>query len=386
MELDYFGYAEANIVSILILAILLFNDKLHSTKQEKQLWFNRTVIAHILYFSNDIIWAAVLSGQIRRTTFLVVLCNFLNYVLLSLLSYEWFMYMAASEQMQFRTVRKKRILWLLPMIIFTAVIVISYVAAPSFWVNEEGMLNDLYYPLMVAAPTLYMLSAFVISMVNARKANTRDKKRQYLLIGIYPIAVLISGLIQTFMLNAPLFCFGCALMLVFFYIQNLQALISIDPLTRLNNRRQIDRYIEQVRYKENTAIFAMMIDVDRFKHINDTFGHAEGDRALVLVAEALKKTAGRIKSPVFIGRYGGDEFALFIQRTEERDTPERIAELIWDALHETQAKNALPYELNISIGYDLLNAKDDSLGACLARADQKLYEYKHAGRQASHRG
>ena len=95
MGREYFMfYMEANIVCILILALLLFNDKLHSTRQEKQIWFNRTIVAHILYFISDIGWAAVLSGQLLRTRALVILFNLLNYILLGLIAYEWFIYMA----------------------------------------------------------------------------------------------------------------------------------------------------------------------------------------------------------------------------------------------------------------------------------------------------
>ena len=65
MGLEYFiFYTEANTVSILILSLMLINDRLHSTQQEKQIRFNWTVIAHILYFVSDMGWAAVLSGQL----------------------------------------------------------------------------------------------------------------------------------------------------------------------------------------------------------------------------------------------------------------------------------------------------------------------------------
>jgi len=85
----------------------------------------------------------------------------------------------------------------------------------------------------------------------------------------------------------------------------------------------------QVRFRDNVVISVMMIDVDRFKQINDTFGHAEGDRALMLVSESLKRTCGQIKVPIFIGRYGGDEFTLIIQDPGEDDRfPEQVAEKV----------------------------------------------------------
>ena len=379
MGLEYFFfYMQANIVCIVILAILLINDKLHSAQQEKQIWFNRTIIAHILYFTTDIFWAAVLGGQLPSSRLLVGLFNLLNYILLSLLAYEWFMYMAVAEDMPLRTSRKKRTLWLLPMFISIAVMIIAYIAAPTFWISESGELNDLYYPLMIAAPVIYLLSAFVFSVINSRKTESRDKKRLFLLIGIYPLGVLSFGLIQTFMLDAPLFCFGCTIMITFFYIQSMQALISVDSLTRLNNRGQINRYMDQLRLRENTRLYVMMIDIDRFKEINDTCGHAEGDRALILVAEALRQVCGRVNCPIFLGRYGGDEFTVFIQNPQGDDFPEQVAEIIRGAVAEKQRDNDLLYNLQVSIGYDELRGRDDTVQACLIRADEKLYEVKRS--------
>lgn len=379
MNLDFFTfYAEATVVCVAILCILLINDNIHNTRQEKQIWFNRTVIAHILYFVSDVCWAGILSGNLPNTRFLVVFFNLLNYIILSLMAYEWFMYMAASENMPFRTDPRKRRLLLLPLVLSTLVIIIAYLCNPLFWISESGELNTLYYPLMIAAPTFYLVSAFVISMINAGKSNSKSEKSLYRLIGIYPLTVLLFGLIQTFMLNAPLFCFGCTIMMLFFYIQNIQALISVDSLTRLNNRGQIDRYMEQVRYKEGTKIYVMMIDIDRFKGINDTFGHAEGDRALILVSDTLKQSVGRIKASAFLGRYGGDEFSIFIQSTAEENIPEILISDIRMALLKKQLDNRLPYELKISVGYDFLKSKEDSLEACMIRADEMLYRNKRA--------
>ena len=379
MSLDQFiFYLEGNIAGIVLMGIMLINDRYHSMRQEKQLWFNRTLIAHMLYFANDVGWAAVLSGVLPRTRILMVLFNFLNYVLLSLVAYEWFMYMAASENMDLVRSRRKRILCLTPMILSVTVLIICYISAPLFWIDETGNLNPLYYPMMIAVPILYLLAAFIISMINAGKTESRADKHLYRLIGIYPLSIIGFGVLQLMMLTSPLMCFGCTIMMVFFYIQNMQMLVSVDSLTRLNNRGQIDRYVEQTRYRENERAYAMMMDIDHFKKINDTYGHAEGDRALILLSETLKQTAEQIKTPMFLGRYGGDEFAVFLQTTENDDLPEQVSEMIRTILHEKQQASHLPYDLRVSIGYDVLRDKNDTMAACLARADENLYQNKYA--------
>ena len=377
MQGDYFFfYTEANVVCILILLILLLNDRLHNTRQEKQIRFNWTVVAHIGYFISDICWAAVLSGNLPRTRLLVALFNFTNLVMMHLLAYEWFLYMAASENLDFRKSRRRRIQCRTPMILSVLAMVVAYVIAPEFWISKTGELNSLYYMMLILMPVLYMIAAFVISLRNARKTRSREDKKLYLLIGIYPLAIVVSGLIQTIFLDAPLFCFGCTIMLLFFYIENMQTLVSVDSLTRLNNRGQINRYMDQVVYKDSVRNTAMMIDIDRFKEINDTFGHAEGDRALTLMAQALRQSVTGIDAPVFIGRYGGDEFTVFVQHAEGDGLPEEIISRIRAVLEEKQQQHRLPYDLKISAGYDALQDKNDSMDACVIRADEKLYEDK----------
>ena len=180
-------------------------------------------------------------------------------------------------------------------------------------------------------------------------------------------------MLQVIVLNAPTFCFGCTIMWLWFYIQDMQTLISVDDLTHLNNRGQINRYMEQLHYSEDARIFIMMLDINRFKGINDTYGHAEGDRALVIAAQALRQTCEQIKAPVFLGRYGGDEFTIIIQNPEEGEHPEQVTALIRRILSEKQQENQLPYELAFSVGYDEVRNNKDSVYDCLKRADDKLY-------------
>jgi len=370
----FFFYCMANAFCIVIFVMLLLHDWVYSTRQEKQIWFDRTVISHILYFLSDIGWAAILSGQLPRTRFLVILFNMLNFVFLGMIACGWFMYMAASEKIDLRKRRRGNHLVYLPLFLSFLVMAGIFIIKPSFLVNRNGELNFWYYPLMLAAPLFYILSSSIISIINAKKADNLDDRRLYVLIAIYPISVVVFGLLQLSVLDAPLFCFGCTIMMLFFYIQSLQSLISVDSLTRLNNRGQIDRYIKQVRYRDNPPVWGIMIDVDRFKQINDTYGHAEGDRALVLVSDALRQTADQMKTKEFIGRYGGDEFTIIVQATEE-EVSQMISSLR-EILRSKQQENNLPYELKLSIGCEPMRDANDTMAACLNRADQKLYEFK----------
>ena len=374
MGFDYFVfYTEASVICIMILLMILITDRVYNTKQEKQIWFERAIIAFILYFISDACWAAMLSDQFPSIRFFAVLFNFTNYILLSLMGYGTFMFVAATEKMPFRKNLLKRHLVFLPVVISTIVITIAYVTNPLFWINENNELNDLYYVFQISVPSCFLLAGFFLSLKYAFRSEHKEERRQFLLIGIVPLSVGAFGMLQVVALNAPTFCFGCTLMWLWFYIENMQSLISVDDLTHLNNRGQINRYMDQLHYSEDSSVYILMIDSDRFKGINDTYGHAEGDRALIIVSEALRQTCEQIKSPVFLGRYGGDEFMIIIQPTGEEEYPQKVTEIIRRLLSEKQQENHLPYDLKISLGYDKLRDKNDSVHSCMKRADEKLY-------------
>ena len=374
MGFDYFVfYTEASVICVIILLMILITDRIYNAKQEKQIWFSRAIVAFILYFISDACWAAMLSGQFPSIRIFVVLFNFTNYIFLSLMAYGMFMFIAASEKMPFRKSLLKRHFCFLPIVVSVLFISIAYMANPLFWINENNELNDLYFPLLISVPSCYLLAGFFLSVKYARKSEIKEERKRFLIIGCVPLGVGAFGMIQVFALNAPTFCFGCTIMWLWFYIRNMQTLISVDDLTHLNNRGQINRYMDQIHYSGDSKIFIMMIDINRFKEINDTYGHAEGDRALIIVSEALRQTCDQIKASVFLGRYGGDEFTIILQNPGEDEHPKDVIRMIRNNLLEKQQGNQLAYDLKVSIGFDEMRGNNDTVNDCMKRADKNLY-------------
>ena len=379
MSRDYlFFYSEATVVCILFFVIMLVNDHRNGNRQEKQILLDRVMVAHIIYFANDWVWAALLSGLIPRTRLLVTLVNFINAFFLARITYNWFLYAAAAEQLPFRRNKHFYTIVGLPYYLVTCVAVVWYLIAPTFWVSENAELNPLYYPLiLLPAPMTYLLVTFVISMVQARKARLYAERRLCLQIGIFPLVIAFFGVLQLTMLNAPLFCFGCTINMLLFYLNNTADQISVDPLTRLNNRNQLHHYLSQdaAHRPKGLREFVVMVDANDFKQINDTYGHAEGDRALILIADALKAAIRILKEAPFLARYGGDEFILIVRTADESELPALRRE-IRRRLREACEKASTPYMLSVAVGFDELGA-DEPFTACQQRADRKLYADKN---------
>lgn len=121
-------------------------------------------------------------------------------------------------------------------------------------------------------------------------------------------------------------------------------------------------------------VTVFMIDVDKFKLINDTYGHMEGDFALKIVAESLKKTAAQLNG--FAARYGGDEFCLIIYENET-DSESVIAKLRKN-LEQTQIEMAPDneYTVSVSIGSYIFTGSDTDIKYGFEKADEMLYEDK----------
>jgi len=154
-----------------------------------------------------------------------------------------------------------------------------------------------------------------------------------------------------------------------------------DPLTNVYNRRYFNQVIEQEigrskRYDH--PIGFLMIDVDRFKHINDTYGHQTGDRVLQAVAELLVE---QVRDTDLVVRYGGDEFLVVL--IETNGETQKIMERIQAAVAQRNQTNELvPFPVTLSIGSAHWSPElNQTAEQILAEADKRMYEEKRRHNQ-----
>jgi eukaryotic-like serine/threonine-protein kinase len=158
-----------------------------------------------------------------------------------------------------------------------------------------------------------------------------------------------------------------------------QQLATTDGLTGIANRRHFWELAEHqvaVARRHNRPLAAVMLDIDHFKQVNDTYGHAAGDEVLQQVTTRL--LAG-VRASDLLGRYGGEEFALILPEIEHdaHELADRLRAAVAGAPLDTVAG---PVAVTLSAGVTYLEPADADVDALLARADYALYQAKQAGR------
>ena len=167
-------------------------------------------------------------------------------------------------------------------------------------------------------------------------------------------------------------------------IATLQHECNTDSLMQINNRRYFDKKIEDevnISSRYSLPLSLLMLDIDFFKNINDTYGHVVGDSVLREIAEIIKCVA---RDSDIIARYGGEEIAIIATNTNYENATvlaERLRKIIEQSTFKQCCANEEDFRISISIGISYLHPqKNTSSKELVVEADKALYKAKDSGR------
>jgi len=226
-----------------------------------------------------------------------------------------------------------------------------------------------FFFVMVAMGFLILAHTVAYTIKNRKKLSGRE----YATLLLFPIPPTVGAAAQTLDYGISLLwpCTTISLLMLFIYIQNAQ--LNTDYLTDLYNRRQLDDYLHsKVQNSGSREIAGIMIDVDDFKAINDTYGHDCGDQALKDVAGILKETFRRGD---FVARYGGDEFVVVVA-LENRSDLQKAVNRLKENVERFNAWKTAPYAISLSVGFDYFSSNNEDAADFLRHIDSLMYRDK----------
>jgi len=199
----------------------------------------------------------------------------------------------------------------------------------------------------------------------------RDLKKNSYIIIFFGLILALMMVAATYMLYSRL------LVKLSESRKKIEEIAITDELTSLYNRRHLlSRFDEEFTKASrlNSPLGCIMIDIDNFKYINDTFGHLTGDKILKGVSLIIRSS---IRAYDIAGRFGGEEFLIILPETKS-DGTKTVAEKILKTIKEATFLNDL--RITISAGIANLTKDDDSLDSLIKRADDAMYKAKNTGK------
>ncbi len=371
-------YFEINLISFVLIALVHYKTA-GISKMVAQRNFSMAVGAEMVFIFADAVCVSMEHGMLPHGVTALFIWKSVYFFSSVLMCFFWFLYF---EQVQGSPLVKNRmrvfastvLIWL-----SAAVLLANASTGILFYVDAKGAYHRGSLFLLQ-----YLLSYFYVffscgrALLGVFRKKNSALRNKLIALALLPVLPAIAGVMQFHYPELPLAGAVLALETMALYIGWTDEMISLDPLTHLNNRKQLSYSFEQWRRSTEgeLPLYLMIIDADHFKAINDTYGHNEGDAALMRIAEVLRAVCREYPRRVNIARYGGDEFVLLVW-AENMDKIEALRRRIGEALEEANRKAAAPYELRVSIGATRADG-GKTLRDLIEEADRRLYEAKSA--------
>ena len=374
--MDMFSYIETNLFCVAVLVVMLIALRTSLSRLT-----NQTILTHVFVMLICMLVLDTLKLLLNGVYFTgsnLLTCSLASvfHVITVLLYFQWLRFVGYNMQLRFWRDRRLMTLIALPGVFAIALVAGSIKFGWVWSVDENNLLSrGPYYPVYVTCCGIYMVFACILAGHRIPLKRYFSDRVLYTSLAMFGLFPLIGLSFEQTPDSAPYSMYAMVLSVLLVFLEMQSRMISTDPLTKLNNKNQLNSFLDSKigQYTENRRVYLFVLDLDKFKGINDTYGHTEGDSALNMVADVLKRVCGPIGC--FISRFGGDEFNLVAFLASDADA-ESLSKTIKDDLARTSA--SLPYSLTVSIGYAASRGRSETVVDLFARADEALFAEKKA--------
>lgn len=368
-------YIIVDIFCIVIVGVIRKSFTTDSGSEQEIRMLKRSLLSYILFM------VAGLVGLVIENTDWIYLravdyaANIVSLSCLALSGFYWFIFVQLRVNKKFIATRW-RILTYIPIALLLFVCISSPVTGWAFYINQENSyVRGPMFMFVSVVPLLYDLVSSLTALYRGIHEKQPSRRKQYFNLAAFICFPLIASILQIWLSGMPILApaIATAYYIVFSNVQ--RDMIYNDSLSGMNNRRRAMLYMEERMnaIAQNNPLTVFMIDGNKFKLINDTYGHIEGDSAIVCMAEAIQGICH--KYGLFGARYGGDEF-IIIKSGECSFDKDAVGEEINALLSEICEKKQKKYALSVCVGNYTTTDSEETIAAVIKKADEELYRKK----------
>lgn len=377
MHFEYFLYVLSEFYCLMFsLTILMRLDSSMGSEHEvKQLKY--IIYTYFGLIISDMFWASVKYQIIHPLPILNLIGNLGDYIFIALSCYFWCLYLETKIHPEMANKKSFNIIMKVPIVALIVLEVSSIITGCVIYIDKTGQCKHgplEWIPWIV--DSFYILIPTLAAIGKAIQSHSKYQRKKYMRYILY-LLILVPGAVQVILPGTPIFVLNefMVINMLFLTVQGMQ--IYDDSLTGLNNRRRLLKFLDE-RLKnaseERPVIFYIM-DINRFKQVNDMYGHVEGDNALRSFAGVLRKMS--LKYNAFIARYAGDEFCFVIDGVDidPEDVIKDLEIMLQDAKRVPEGMEE-GYFISASCGYFVCRHPESNVDVAIGEADKMLYDRK----------
>lgn len=337
----------------------------------------RALASYVAFLVLGLVWMLTQNSYLPYNTAVAWITNSLSLFCMNLTSYYWFLFaMARIRRMDMKPNGLQYLICKLPIAAAAVLCFTTPFTHLVFDISADGEYRrGILFVFVSSLQYLYSLCVCVYAVWYGVHEKNKERRELCWQLGLFIILPMLAGIVQIVVGNTPIIAPAIitAFFIVYVHIQRSQ--VYNDSLTGMNNRKRLFDLMEtrSAQLGKDHGLIVYMVDADSFKEINDRYGHGEGDRALVLIAESMKQLAGEYH--LFVARYGGDEFSM-VDWGADLAEPEEVISRMREILRTKCEESRIDYSVTVSIGYTHAKEAGESPEALIARADDMMYRQK----------
>lgn len=376
-------YAEISIIGIAFTSILMTKsipkEGIRAISRQQKVFIALLLSLIVIFILDGVTW--FIDGMsFKGIKELYSICLIFYFALNPILGFLWNIYVNTKIHTNIIQIKKRMRLYMIPFIINAILCITSPLTGWIFKIDETGIYSRgvLYY-LNVAVSFIYYILSVITLLIHMRRNERHRTNKELVYLAFFPVAPLVGAVLQHLLYGVSVvyICVLISFLIIFINVQNEQ--IYTDAGTGLRNKSYLGVFFNDklMSLKRNNVIGAILLDLDYFKTLNDTYGHTAGDEALRDVAYILNQVFDT--NADCLSRFGGDEFVVLIVRNSEEDIRKEISRLKL-AMEEFNKSGKREYSLYCSVGYGMgrgdENIENVTLDSLLKTADINMYEDK----------